>query len=96
MNVEKSNYQIISIASLIFLSCVYLYAYGEPLLIPHYPDYADQGLASLLFSNCQTKQLDKNPDALNSTIQAVCNQEVEDDVSLSHSVANGMESVPYP
>ena len=29
----------------------------------------------------------------NNTIQMVCNQEVKDNVELSHTVANGMEVV---
>jgi hypothetical protein len=88
-----NNYQIISLISLIFLFSGHLSAYGEPLLVPYYPDSADQELASLIFGNCQVKQIDENSHVLNSTIQAVCNQDVKDDVSLSHSVANGMQSV---
>jgi len=94
MNGKIRNYHLISIAYFVFLFSSYLTAYGEPLLVPNYSDPTDQGLASLIFNNCFIQQIDKNPIPSNITIQMICNQEVIDDVELSHSVANGIGSSP--
>jgi hypothetical protein len=94
MNRKISNYQLISIACFVFLFSSYLSAYGEPVLVPYYSNPADQGLASLVFNNCYTQQINKNPIPDNTTIQIDCDQKVKDNVELSHSVANGMEAVP--
>ena len=93
MNRKISNYQLIFIAYFVFLFSSYLSAYGEPLLVPYYSDPTDQDLALLIFNNCYAQQIAKNPIPSNTTIQMVCNQKVIDDVELSHSVANGMETV---
>jgi hypothetical protein len=93
MNRKIRNYQLIFMAYFVFLFSTYLSAYGEPLLVPYYSNPTDQGLASLVFNNCYTQQIDKNPVPSNTTIQMVCNQKVIDDVELSHSVANDMEAV---
>ena len=93
MNRKIRNYQLIFIACFVFLFSAYSIAYGEPLLVPNYADPTDQGLTSLVFNNCYTQQIDKNPVPSNTTIQMVCNQKVIDDVELSHSVANDMEAV---
>ncbi len=90
----RSNYQIISIAFFVSLFSSFLTAYGEPILVPYYSDAADQDLASLIFDNCYSQQIDKDPVPANITIQMTCNQEVKENVELSHSVANGMEAVP--
>lgn len=90
----RSNYPLISIALFVFLFSSFLTAYGEPILVPSYSDPADQGLASLIFDNCYTQQIEKNPVPTNISIQMACNQEVKENVELSHSVANGMEAVP--
>ena len=93
MNRKIRNYQLISMACFVFLFSSYLNAYGEQLLVPSYSDPRDQGLASLIFNNCYTQQIDKNPIPTNITIEKICNQDVKDNVELSHTVANGMEAV---
>lgn len=93
MNRKIINCQLIFIVCFVFLFSAYSSAYGEPLLVPNYSDPTDQDLASLIFNNCYTQQIDKNPVPSNTTIQLVCNQRVIDDVELSHSVANDMEAV---
>ena len=93
MNRKIRNYQLISRAYFVFLFSPYLSAYGEQLLVPSYSDPNDQGLASLIFKYCYTQQIDKNPIPTNITIQMICNQDVKDNVELSHTVANGMEAV---
>ena len=93
MNRKIRNYQLISRAYFVFLFSPYLSAYGEQLLVPSYSDPNDQDLASLIFNNCYTQQIDKNPIPTNITIQMICNQDVKDNVELSHTVANGMEAV---
>ena len=80
-------------AYLVFLFSSYLSACGEPLLVPSCSDPNDQGLASLIFNNCYTQQIDKIPMPTNITIQMICDQDVKDNVELSHTVANGMEAV---
>jgi hypothetical protein len=94
MNRKIRNYQLIFIAYFVFLFSSYLTAYGEPLFVPYDSNPADQGMASLIFNNCYSQQLVKNPIPGNVTIQMACNQEVKDNVELSHSVANGMEAIP--
>jgi len=93
MNGKIRNHHLISIAYFVFLFSSYLNAYGEPLLVPNYSDPTDQGLASLIFNNCYTQQIDKNPIPTYITIQMICNQDVKDNVELSHTVANGIKAV---
>jgi len=94
MSRKIRNYQLIFIAYFIFLFSSYLSAYGKPLLVPYYSDPNDQDLASLIFNNCYTQQIDQNPMLLNTSIQEVCDQEVKEKVDLSHGVANGMKAFP--
>ena len=93
MNRKIRNYQLISKGYFVYLFSPYLSAYGEPLLAPYYYNPADQGLATLIFNNCYTQQIDKNPIPTYITIQMICNQDVKDNVESSHTVTNGMEAV---
>ena len=93
MNRKIRNYQLISKGYFVYLFSPYLSAYGEQLLVPSYSDPKDQGLASLIFNNCYTQQIDKNPIPTYITIQMICNQDVKDNVELSHTVANGIKAV---
>jgi hypothetical protein len=95
MNRKIRNYQLISIAYFVFLFSPYLSAYGEQLLVPSYSDPNDQGLASLIFNNCYTQQIDKNPIPTYIIIQMLCNQDVKDSVELSHTLANDGSSPKF-